>query len=168
MNTDSQVRADKELFCELERSIQPLLDDWYINRGYTVDRSGACKGFDCILTNASGSQKIEEKIRGGAYNDLLIEWVQDLETFAPGWMHETKCDHIHYVFTLNQEITKVIRLNYESFRDWYLKYLASNNHGSYIISPRGWGLTLNLLIPLKDVPANIMRVFYFKGNNKDA
>ena len=150
MNKDIfTIEQEKKDFYKFETDVQKILDRWYIKRNHTVDRTGACKEFDCILDN---DIKVEEKIRDGLFNDILIEIIQDLITFAPGWAITTKSDYIHYVMCFNKFPLRLYRINWKKFRPWYFDiYLKNNKQGRYIISQRGWGLTLNMLVPINDI-----------------
>jgi len=142
------IEQEKKEFYEFEKDVQNILDQYYIKRNHTVDRSGACKEFDCILDD---KEKVEEKIRDGLFNDILIEIIQDIITFQPGWGITTKSDYIHYVMCLNKLPIRLYRIDWKIFKPWYFDFLKTYRHGKYIISPKGWGLTLNMLISINDI-----------------
>ena len=151
-------KEKRELFA-FEKENQKLLDAFYISRGHTVDRSQACKKFDCIIDG----KLIEEKIRDGIKNDILIEMIQDIITFAPGWYFETGCDYLHYVFIENKKIAKLYRINWQKFVDWYEGYLSKKIFGNYLISNKGWGITLNLILDISQIPQYLINVY--NGDN---
>lgn len=144
------TKEEKLLFYKAERAAQLILDKWYIGRGHTVDRTTSCKLYDCILDNTT---KVEEKIRSRLRTDIIIEMIQDIKSNASGWYFETGCDYLHYVFI---DAGIIYRIKWAKFKKWYIdSYLTINKHGSYIISPRGWGITLNLIVPLGAIPNTI-------------
>jgi len=144
------TEQEKRDFFDFERKCQKILDDYYKSRGHTVDRSKACKGFDCIL---DGTWKVEEKIRDREYNDILLEIIQDMETNNPGWFNETECDYLHYVFMKGENISRFIRFKWDKFRNWYIQdYLTIHSQNHCVVSARGWGVTVNLSIPINDIP----------------
>jgi hypothetical protein len=151
------TNAEKYEFYKIEKQAQVLLDAWYSGRGHTVDRSSSCKDYDCVL---DGIYKIEEKIRTKYWKDLLIEVIQDTVTNSPGWAYETKCDYLHYVFMDDDKLSLVLRINWKKFKQWYLvDYLSKKYRGNYITSIKGWGITINLVIPISDIPGSIINKF---------
>ncbi len=146
---------EKQEFFDFERYAQQILDGYYKSRNHTVDRSSSCKLYDCIIDATS---KVEEKIRQEEHNDILVEVIQDMETYSPGWFYETGCDYLHYVFMNDTGIGRFIRIDWSKFKSWCLSdYFVNNKHPYSVISPKGWGLTINLSIPIKDIPKYIVR-----------
>ncbi len=144
---------EKREFFRFERRCQALADKFYASRWHEIDRSQSCREFDCLL---DGRWKIEEKFRTHAYNDVLIELIQDLKSNAPGWFYETSCDYLHYFFMGDDKIIKLFRFNWKNFSSWLIKdYLPEHTQGRYVISKKGWGITLNLSVPISDIPAKL-------------
>jgi len=147
------TEAEKREFFDFEKYAQMILDGYYESRNHTVDRTSACKKYDCII---DGQYKVEEKFRQEEYGDILIEVIQDMNTNAPGWFFETGCNYLHYVFIENSSIKRFIRINWDKFKSWCLSdYFVSHKHPNTVISPRGWGLTVNLSVPINDIPKYI-------------
>jgi len=144
------TEAEKREFFDFEKYAQMILDEYYESRSHTVDRTQSCRQYDCII---DGQYKVEEKFRQSEYGDILIEVIQNLNTNAPGWFFETRCDYLHYVFMDDSIIKRFIRLKWNKFKSWCLSdYFVSHKHNKTIISSKGWGLTVNLSIPIKDIP----------------
>ncbi len=148
------TEKEKQEFFNFEHYAQKILDDYYTSRNHAVDRTTACKLYDCIIDS---QYKVEEKIRQEEHNDVLIEVIQDLVTYSPGWFYETGCDYLHYVFMNNTRIGRFLRLNWIKLKDWCLSdYFINNKHPYSVISPKGWGVTVNFSIPIKDIPKYII------------
>jgi len=155
---------EKIAFYEKEREGQRLLDLYYISRKHEVDRSGSCKDFDCILDR---TEKVEEKIRSKERKDLLIEVIQDMSTYSPGWFYETKCDYLHYVFMndTGTKITSFYRFDWPKLKGWFIgKYLKTKHFPESIVSTKGWGITLNISVPIDQIPSYM----YFQDRPKEA
>jgi len=149
------TEKEKQEFFDFERYAQHIIDRYYTSKNHKVDRSSACKLYDCIIDDTS---KVEEKIRQDEYNDILVELIQDMVRNSPGWFFETGCDYLHYVFMNNTGISRFIRLDWAKFKSWCLTdYFIANKHPHCIISPRGWGLTVNFSIPIKYIPKSIIK-----------
>lgn len=146
---------EKQDFFKFEREIQKLLDEWYERRNHKIDRSRSCKQFDLIMDDKF---KIEEKIRDCIRDDLLIEIVQDLVTKAPGWFTETECDYLHYVFTKDRKPIKIVRLNWPDFKVWFIEYLSINKFIQAQISTKGWGCTINLILPINCIDPSLRQI----------
>jgi hypothetical protein len=146
------TEQEKREYFKFERDSQRIIDEYYVGRGHTVDRSTSCMSYDCIL---DGKYKVEEKIRQIERSDILVEFIQDAVTYAPGWFYETKCDYLHYVFMNDTggAISRFVRLNWGKFKYWCLtEYLKKNKHPYSVISDKGWGITVNFSIPINAIP----------------
>jgi hypothetical protein len=144
------TEKEKQEFFDFERYAQQILDGYYESKNHTVDRTTACKLYDCIM---DGVDKVEEKIRQEEHNDILVEVIQDMVTYSPGWFYETRCDYLHYVFMNDTKISRFLRIDWNKFKGWCLsKYFIDNKHPYSVISPKGWGVTVNFSIPIKDIP----------------
>lgn len=150
------TEQEKKEFFEFEKRSQTIIDQYYYLRGHTVDRSVSCIHYDCILDE---KYKVEEKIRQIQRSDILVEFIQDAITYAPGWFYETKCDYLHYVFMSESgnSINSFVRINWNKFKDWYLRdYFKTNKHPYAVISSKGWGITINFSIPIKEIPKHMI------------
>lgn len=150
------TEQEKKQYFQFERDSQRIIDQYYMLRGHTVDRSTSCVSYDCIL---DGKYKVEEKIRQTERQDILVEFIQDAVTYAPGWFYETKCDYLHYVFMNEADgsVSRFVRLNWSKFKNWCLSdFLKNNLHPYSVISAKGWGLTINFSIPINSIPSNVV------------
>lgn len=150
------TEQEKQEFFKFEKNSQRVIDQYYAQRGHTIDRSVSCISYDCIL---DGKYKVEEKIRQVERSDVLVEFIQDAVTFAPGWFYETKCDYLHYIFMdeTGASVVRLIRLNWTKFKNWCLTdFLKNNKHPYSVISDKGWGITINLSIPINVIPKYVI------------
>lgn len=149
-------RIDIKEFIITEKETQEMLDIWYKSLGWYADRSVACIKYDCRI----GNDYVEEKARIGEFSDILVELIQDIESNNPGWFFTTGCDYLHYAFTRDRNLTRVLRIKYPEFKNWlitrYWKEKALGRHGKYLTSSKGYGLTLNLKVPILAVPLDIL------------
>lgn len=150
---------EKYSFFDFERKVQLRLDEFYISRGRSPDRTQADEFHDVILDG----WKIEEKIRGGIWPDVLIEISQDIVSGAIGWFGKTKCDYLHYVFCPDDKTPVPIilyRIKWVTFKEWFIKsYLPAHKSGKYIYSDRGWGATINIPVQISLIPETIINKY---------
>ena len=106
--------------------------------------------WDKIVEFENITYKIEEKARTGIWEDLLIEIVEDLKTGDLGWFYQTKADKIVYAFYEDEKQEKphsVYALSVEKMKNYFFEN-SKNLIRKSNISPRGYGLTLNIFLPL--------------------
>lgn len=159
------TEQEKKEFFEFEKRSQAIIDQYYLSRDHTVDRSVSCVYYDCLL---DGQYKVEGKIRQIERSDILVEFIQDAKTYAPGWFYETRCDYLHYVFMSESgnSISRFVRINWSKFKDWCLNdYLKTNKHPYSIVSHKGWGITINFSIPIEEIPNQLI---FIDDMNKEA
>lgn len=153
MKTQEQISAEVKKYTAFEGLMQKQLDTWYASRGFTVDRTIACKQYDCLV----GRFRVEEKIREGVKHDVLIEIIQDLPSKNLGWFYTCDCDYLHYVFTSENRLIKILSFRFIEFKSWLLSiYWTGKLFGEYQISTKGFGLTLNLVIPISHIPPTLL------------
>ena len=79
-------------YTEEERKSQIIVNPLYERMGWTYNRAESCIEFDLQVNNVY----VEEKFRYNDYNDFLIEILQDVISFNPGWYYKTKAKRIFY------------------------------------------------------------------------
>lgn len=147
---------ERKEFEQFELDSQAVLDHYYKTKGHDVDRSSAGVKYDCIL---DGCSKVEEKIRSAERGDIAIEIIQDLNNYNNrGWFYETGCDYLHYVFMDQLVIKRFLRFRFSIFKTWVTNvYFAKlNQHPYSVISPKGQGVTLNLCVPIDQIPSDAL------------
>ncbi len=157
-------RHDNEEFAanqDGEAIAQAHLDRYWQSRGVTVDRTKACKSFDAIYGWHQRQRTAEEKFRNIARteNDILLEIVQDLVKPDYGWFVKTPADRLFYVLCDERWHPLIIySLEWAKFRTWYLKeYLPKHKSGNYVVSTKGFGLMINFVLKLKDIPLHLYK-----------
>lgn len=151
-------------FVELERQSQPAMDRFYRARGHRIVSRRGTKQYDVILDvfgDPNRRELVEEKYRTGhKYNDVLIELIQDVASGELGWFFHTGCDTLHYIWcgALGQPI-ELQRIKWNPFKDWFLGYLGYVKKHTAIVSERGWGITLNVAVPLNVIPTDLIEVY---------
>lgn len=150
------TRVETNQFFNTERLLRDQMDCFYKSKGWEYDRRGEGKSHDLILNG----RLTEEKYRSGDYGDILIELIQDIETFGPGWFNTTKSEILLYIIAPRDTCSKFYYIDWLRFRTWFLKvWLASHLHPVTAVSNRGWGITLNLCVPIRDIPPEIIETY---------
>lgn len=144
---------EKEQFKAFERKIQKQMDIFYKQSGYIIRRDG-CKAHDLLIDNTP----VEEKIRSEKRADILVEIIQDMVTFNPGWLYTTKAETLNYIMCQDGLAAVLYKIFFPGFKRWLFDtYFKKHWRGIYIISFRGWGLTLNIPIKIWEIPDLIIQ-----------
>ena len=149
----SREEVDKNF--DFEKSMNPYMDKYYKKLGFSIDWNGN-KEYDCILHKENKSPvKVELKYRKQIFNDILVEIIQDIETNHPGWLYTSDSRYLHYV------ICTPLPKYYYSIKFKLFKKLFFENIKikkiKFILSKKGWGLTLNIPINVFEIPDHIMK-----------
>ena len=148
-------REEVNKYFEFEKSMNPYMDKYYKNLGFSIDWDGN-KEYDCILHKENKSPvKVELKYRKKIYNDILVEVMQDMKTNHPGWLYTSNSRYLHYVICTKKP-EYYYSLKFKLFKKWLFEHIKSNK-ASFIISKKGWGLTLNMPISVFEIPDNIIK-----------
>jgi len=143
---------------DLEFKAQGRMDYWYQSNGFEIISREGTRKRDLVLARDGNRIRVEEKYRTGNYRDLLVEIEQDLVTRDPGWFYSEDMDRLSYVILDEFQRHKpehVYWVNWPRFKDWLFHYLKDNKKQTAIISPAGYGLTLNLAIPWAAIPDSL-------------
>lgn len=134
-----------------EKRMQPFMDAFYRVRGWTIDRTNACRHFDCEIAQNGSSLKVEEKyLFSDPYSQGLIEIIQDLRTADLGWFYHTKCDLLFWVHCPSDRVSPpktVFIINWPKTKALILDQMEAQKWQDYNHCPQHYGLTLNY--PLK-------------------
>ncbi len=148
-------REEVNKYFEFEKSMNTYMDKYYKNLGFSIDWDGN-KEYDCILHKENKSPvKVELKYRKKIYNDILVEVIQDMKTNHPGWLYTSNSRYLHYVICTKKP-EYYYSLKFKLFKKWFFEHIKSNKV-SFIISKKGWGLTLNMPISVFKIPDNIIK-----------
>ena len=144
----------------LEAEMQPYMDSWYRSKNLIPDRSVACKEYDLIVTNLKGEKiTIEEKFRNRIEtDDLLIELIQDVETYDIGWAYKTQCDRLCYCFC-NNKPQLIVRLKWKEFWSWQKNQWRVSRKRIVRFSSKGSGLTLNIEVIISSIPREFIQCY---------
>jgi hypothetical protein len=160
-NDHAQVEANKAW----EAKCRPLLDKVYRDWGYEPVRCETTK-YDLKLVNhREPALMVEEKYLKHTYDELAIEIMQDLVKHELGWFYNIEADWLSYIMFKNGELNHVYIIDWYSFKAWYLdEWLSSRTNqaayrGYYLMEPGGYGLTLNLIIKIKDARRWVLNEF---------
>ena len=138
----------KEEFFAYERKKQEFFNKFYRDKNWPYKRifGKENKKYDCVILINGKWIKVEEKHRIKTWPDMAVELVQDTETNSPGWLYYTEADWILYGMG-----EKIYLVEVEKLKEFVRKYKDKFNTK---ISKKGWGITLNLIIPLSIIIYN--------------
>ena len=142
-----------EIRFDLEKKASAFLDMLYCSLGGEIVKDAPKRKFDDwdkVVKFENITYKIEEKARVGIWGDLLVELIEDLKSCDPGWFYQTKADKVIYCFYESEkaeEPKSVYALSVEKMRNFVFEHAKELIRKSNI-SPKGYGLTLNIFIPL--------------------
>ena len=132
-----------------ERRMQPFMNIFYQARGWQADRSGSCRNFDLVLTQNNTTLKIEEKfLFTKEYDQLLIEFIQDMRSGDLGWYYHVDCDYLIWAYCNEDRISapiKIYLIKWYRFKDRVMQFNAdSNTWQDFNVCNKNYGITLNL------------------------
>ena len=115
---------------------------------------------DVTLYNEGKTILIEHKFRQVEYPDILVETDQDVESNNIGWIYKCGADLLHYIICKTIEgIMRPIyyhRIKLKLFKDWFICW-REVEHPEQRISKRGYGRTINLVVPLNIIPPEMIQ-----------
>lgn len=152
--------AEVNTFFARERRYQPIMDRHYESRGCQVLARDGKQAWDAMLCCGTDDfiDFVEEKFRNGIFHDVLIELLQDVCSGERGWFYHTECEHLHYVFCLNDVPQFYYRIWWPEFKRWFLEvWLPSKSFPASPVSKRGYGLTQNIAVPIADIPKDFIK-----------
>jgi len=149
--------SDCTPFVEFEEKTQSVyLDPFYESKGWTIVTRKGTEEYDLILNISGVNYKVEEKIRREDYNDLTIEFVQDIKTKNMGWFFKSKAYFIFYVICKNEIPIKLYAVNFDKLKNFIYK-----NH-EYVygltVSKLGFGESWNFSIPWGKIPKEFYKL----------
>lgn len=158
--TTPNNRAEFADNAQMEYRAQGIMDNWYMKNGFEIVSREGTRERDLILSMNGNHLKIEEKYRRKDYGDFLIELIQDIPSNSPGWFYTENPDRLVYIIVDNEE--KPVSIYWVKFRDfktWICEYLETYKIQKAVISPAGWGLTMNLAIPWRCIDKELYKKF---------
>jgi len=142
---------------KIEQDAQPFADKFYASQGWEYHRVGA-HDFDLFVSG----ERVEEKFRPGIYQDIGIEILQcmkDIANLIPkalGWFYTEKFVYLHYFMGCGENgIAVLYRIRWSDFVPWLWSWLNVGRTMKISVSPKGYGVSLQLLIPISEIPSAI-------------
>ena len=138
----------KEEFFQFEKQKQKEFNKLYQSFGWSYKRifGKGNKKYDCVILVNGEWIKVEEKFQEKEWPSMAVELIQDTETNSPGWLYYTEADWILYGMG---EIIYLVQL--QKLKEFIKKY---KDKFDTKISEKGWGKTLNLIIPWTTIMHN--------------
>lgn len=139
-----------------QKEIQPKLNEIYISWGFDViSRKEEQSSYDLIIRNRKSLKEytVEEKIVFPTlepYSCICIELIQDIPSHNMGWIFKCEADYLFYTMCIGGLVSKIYVANFNNLKEWYFKNCKKYN--KFNITPEGYGITLNHLIPIKEIP----------------
>jgi hypothetical protein len=137
---------------DLEKKARKFLTEFYKEKGAYEIIEAPYQPFDDwdrTVKFKNITYKIEEKARIGIWDDILIELLEDVTTGDLGWYYQTKADKLIYCMFLDRDKEIPSRVYSIALLD-IKKYISENSsvfeHPK--LSYKGYGLTLNIFVPL--------------------
>ena len=162
-----RIESQKADFFDFERKAQGYLDEIYKSLGAEiVTRKGDTKR-DVVLSYDGKEHKVEEKIRDVSISgkgDVAIEVLQAMESPQAerflGWFYTEGFDRLVYAWCEKEtgKPVKVLSFDWARFKLWLLNWLCKKKFIGALVSCKGWGKTLNLLIPMRDIPEVLYKI----------
>jgi hypothetical protein len=162
---DMETPKDSQYFQEktqMEFRAQSAMDLWYQKFGFEIVSREGTKQRDLILSRRGDKFKVEEKYREKDWGDFLIEIIQDAVSNNTGWFYSESFDRMSYVILDGYKPKTIYWVYWSKFKDWFFEYLMKNNRPKTVISPAGYGLTINIAVPWGVIPTDIVRRFDYE------
>ena len=119
---------------------------------------------DVIISYNENHYCIDEKTASYCHADMVIELIQDLETFNIGWFFKLKkCDGIIYIyFNKEREIEIVYSVKFQQLKQYIFKITKKEKVHTGITN-KNFGCTLNIYYPWQTlIDTNIARIIWRK------
>ena len=166
MGGRSMIEAAKPLFA-FEDRMNKYMDKLYKFHEYGIIWNGD-RQKDVTLIIDGETKLIEHKYRyfpDKIWNDILVEIVQNIPSNEKGWIHECQSDILTYIICqgekLDEHIVYYYDIQFKEFREWLWGWISIKRKLQYITSISGYGVTLNLSVPLDDIPENLIKRYEY-------
>ncbi len=159
------LNKETQEYFNLENKMNKLMKEFYESKDCFCDWSVSDRQKDVLLTYQKKKTTVELKYRfDKIFPDILVELIQDINTNNSGWFFECEADRLHYVICIDEKPKYFYDIKFKKFKTWFSEYLTKRTSGKYIISIKGFGITLNVPVPLSDIPTNIYRKVLYESN----
>ena len=157
----SNILIEKDV--EFEERMNVYMEKLYRLCGYGIIWNGD-KQKDVTLIVDGEKQLVEHKYRRcpkTIWDDILVEIMQDMVSHNLGWIYVCGADSLHYVICPGEKNNEYISYYYDidmrKFKAWLGEWLKINRYPKYITSLEGYGVTLNLAVPLDEIPEALIK-----------
>ena len=157
----SNPLIDKDV--EFEERMNVYMERLYRLCGYGIIWNGDQKK-DVTLIIDGKKQLVEHKYRRFTkriWNDILVEIMQDMVSHNLGWIYICGADCLHYVVCQGEENNEYVSYYYDidmsKFKAWFFNWLKIEQYPKYRTSLAGYGVTLNIAVPLDVIPKDIIK-----------
>ena len=145
-------------YFEFEDAMNIYMAKYYKYIGYSINWNGD-RQKDITLYYNNMPTLVEHKYRTKEYPDILVEIIQDMESHDLGWLYVCGADDLHYIICINNKPIYFYSIPMKKFRVWLFEWLKRTKYPQYRTSLKGWGITLNLAIPIKDIPLDLIKKY---------
>ena len=141
---------------EFEDAMNKYMDIYYKDIGYSINWNGD-RQKDVTLYYNNMPTLVEHKYRQAEYPDILVEIMQDVESHDLGWLYLCGADDLHYIICLDKKPRYYYSIPMNKFKIWFFKWLKNKKYPQYRTSLDGWGITLNLAVPINEIPIDLIK-----------
>ena len=150
LSKESQIEKDNQIFADI----------FYKKMGCEFKLNGTLP-HDLFING----KRVEEKYRIGKYSDILIEILQDTRSIvgerknALGWFYTEQMEWLFYFMDCDAEKgpKKLYAFDWHRFKKHIWNRLEEKKFHKFHTSSGGYGLTLNLLLPIKEIPNELYK-----------
>ena len=164
-----------DLSFSLEASLEGFWNEVYIKAFPDMIRSEICsdlnwqkQGVDRVVYLATGhSIHIDEKVRREVWPDILLEYLSNSRTGAPGWINkQLSIDYLAYGFLPTK---RVYLFPWQMLRRAWIKYGESWQKDHKNIRAQNVGYhTMSVAIPIKELRSKVNNATIIQLENHDA
>jgi len=140
-----------------EQKNKDMFNKIYRKLGFDIISRIDNKFYDAKLRYKTYIFTVEEKARREVWDDICVEILQDTNTNSAGWIDYSKADFL--IYGMFGEQIYIYRLPLKDFRSWFKQ---NEDRFESKISKKGWGITENKIVPIKDIPTNLIKLIYQK------
>ena len=160
------IEAAKPLFA-FEGRMNKYMDKIYRFHEHEIIWNGD-RHKDVTLIIDGEKKLIEHKYRyfpDKIWNDILVEIVQDIPSNEKGWIHECQADILTQIICqgdkMDEYIVHYYDIQFKEFREWLWGWISINNKLQYRTCLSGYGVTLNIVVPLNNIPEYLIKRFEY-------
>ena len=150
-----------------EKRMNVYMERLYNLCGYGIIWNGD-RQKDVTLIIDGKKQLVEHKYRyfpKTIWTDILVEIMQDMASHNLGWLYVCGADSLHYVICQGEENNEYVSYYYDidmrKFKAWLFEWLKTERYPKYRTSLKGYGITLNLAVPLDKIPEDVIKRYNY-------